>query len=70
MGRTLIQLAIAVICNVAAVLIAGITYLLNDSLGSAGVIAGVLVVIGALINPPAHEVRFVLEAIANSTAKQ
>lgn len=69
MGRTVITLALAVICNVAAILIGGIAYLLNGSLGGYGLMSGMLIVVGAFINPPRHEVEAVLEAIANTNAK-
>lgn len=63
MGATLLKLAISVLCNVIALIVWLVGYLMFGSAGATLLPAVVLGVIGMFICPPANEVDTVLDAI-------
>lgn len=70
MGKTLIRLAVSVLCNVVAVLLVVWGALFMGSPWALGIYALVLVLVSLFIKPPAYEVDIVLDAMRHDIAKR
>lgn len=70
MGKTLIRLAVSVLCNVVAIVVWLGGYLIHGQIGATLVPALVLVLMGLFIKPPTDEVDIALDALRHDAARR